>query len=145
VEVRPRAGRAAESRHRLYLNGGNWSVIAEFTEAETGKRNDRPQLERALATGRKNKARVVIAKLDPLFRNLVFVAALTDSDIEFVAVDNLHYLHANRLTLHILAAVAPAHEGSNPSVSASHADQCFDLIAKYISSTAPSPPVSSRS
>ena len=56
----------------------------------------------------------MIAKLDRLFRNLVFVAALTDSDIEFVAVDNLHYLHDNRLTLHILAAVAPAHEGSNP-------------------------------
>jgi hypothetical protein len=36
-------------------------------------------LTRALATGRKNKARLVIAKLDRLFRNLVFVAALMDS------------------------------------------------------------------
>jgi hypothetical protein len=69
---------------------------------------------RALATGRKNKTRLVIAKLDRLFRNLVFVAALMDSGIEFVAVDNLHYPHAYRLTLHILAALAPAHEGSIP-------------------------------
>jgi hypothetical protein len=50
-------------------------------------------LTRALATGRKNKARLVIAKLDRLFRNLVFVAALMDSGIEFVAVDNLRYPH----------------------------------------------------
>jgi hypothetical protein len=54
---------------------------------------------RALATGRKNKTRLVIAKLDRLFRNVVLVAALMDSGIEFVAVDNLHYPHACRLTL----------------------------------------------
>jgi hypothetical protein len=54
----------------------------------------------------------MIAKLDRLFRNLVFVAALMDSGIEFGAVDNPRYPHANRLTLHILAAVAPAREGS---------------------------------
>ncbi len=60
----------------------------------------------------------MIAKPDRLFRQRVFVAALIDSGIEFVPVDNLHYPHANQLTLHILAAVAPALEGSNPSVSA---------------------------
>jgi DNA invertase Pin-like site-specific DNA recombinase len=25
-----------------YLNGGNWRIIAEFTEIESGKRSDRP-------------------------------------------------------------------------------------------------------
>jgi len=49
------------------------------------------------------KARLVIAKLDRLSRNLAFIAALMDSGVEFVAVDNPH---ATRLTLHILAAVA---------------------------------------
>jgi DNA invertase Pin-like site-specific DNA recombinase len=77
--------------------------IAEFTEIETGRRNDRPELERALALCRKRKARLVIAKLDRLSRNLAFIAALMDSGVEFVAVDNPH---ATRLTLHILAAVA---------------------------------------
>lgn len=86
-----------------YLNGGSWTVAAEFTEIETGKKNNRPQLERALAACRKNKAKLVIAKLDRLSRNLAFIAALMDSGIEFFAVDNPH---ANRLTLHILAAVA---------------------------------------
>jgi DNA invertase Pin-like site-specific DNA recombinase len=85
------------------VDGGNWSVIAEFTEIETGKRNDRPQLERALAACRKHKARLVIAKLDRLSGNLAFIATLMDSSIEFIAVDNPH---ANKLTLHILAAVA---------------------------------------
>ena len=86
------------------MNGGDWSKIAEFTEAETGKRNDRPQLERALATGRKNKARLIIAKPDRLFRQRVFVAAPIDSGIEFGAVDNPHYPHTNRLTLHSQAS-----------------------------------------
>lgn len=75
----------------------------EFTEIETGKRNERPQLERALAACRKYKAKLVIAKLDRLSRNLAFVAQLMDAGVEFVAVDNPF---ANKLTVHILAAVA---------------------------------------
>src|SRR5215475_2595587 len=77
--------------------------IAEFIEIETGRRNDRPQLQEALSLCRKRKARLVIAKLDRLSRNLAFIAALMDSGVEFVAVDNPH---ANKLTVHILAAVA---------------------------------------
>jgi DNA invertase Pin-like site-specific DNA recombinase len=45
----------------------------------------------------------VIAKLDRLSRNLAFIATLMNSGVEFVAVDNPH---ANKLTVHILAAVA---------------------------------------
>jgi DNA invertase Pin-like site-specific DNA recombinase len=86
-----------------YLNGGRWSLVAEFTEIESGKRNDRPELERALAACKKQKAKLVIAKLDRLSRNLAFIATLMDSGVEFIAVDNPH---ANKLTIHILAAVA---------------------------------------
>jgi DNA invertase Pin-like site-specific DNA recombinase len=92
---------AQQAAVRGYL--GSVTPIAEFTEIETGKRNDRPELQRALALCRKRKARLVIAKLDRLSRNLAFIAALMDSGVEFVAVDNPH---ATRLTLHILAAVA---------------------------------------
>ena len=70
---------------------------------ESGKRADRPELARALDACRKYKARLVIAKLDRLSRNLAFIATLMDSGVEFVAVDNPH---ANKLTIHILAAVA---------------------------------------
>src|SRR5262245_56877622 len=86
-----------------YLDGGRWSLIAEFTEIESGKRNDRPELEKALAACKKRKAKLVIAKLDRLSRNLAFIATLMESGVEFVAVDNPH---ANKLTVHILAAVA---------------------------------------
>jgi DNA invertase Pin-like site-specific DNA recombinase len=92
---------AQQAAVRGYL--GATAPISEFTEIETGKRNDRPQLREALALCRKRKARLVIAKLDRLSRNLAFIATLMDSGVEFVAVDNPH---ATRLTLHILAAVA---------------------------------------
>jgi DNA invertase Pin-like site-specific DNA recombinase len=92
---------AQQAAVRGYL--GTAAPFAEFTEIETGRRNDRPELERALALCRKRRARLVIAKLDRLSRNLAFIAALMDSGVEFVAVDNPH---ATRLTLHILAAVA---------------------------------------
>src|SRR5215468_3536817 len=86
-----------------YLNGGPWRLVDEFTEVESGKRNARPELQKALAACRKHKAKLVIAKLDRLSRNLAFIATLLDSNVEFVAVDNPH---ANKLTVHILAAVA---------------------------------------
>jgi DNA invertase Pin-like site-specific DNA recombinase len=86
-----------------YLNGGRWTLVDEFTEVESGKRNDRPELEKALAACKRLKAKLVIAKLDRLSRNLAFIATLMDSGVEFVAVDNPH---ANKLTVHILAAVA---------------------------------------
>ena len=50
---------------RDYLNGGTWSLIGEFTEVESGKRK-RPELEKALAVCKRQKAKLVIAKLDRL-------------------------------------------------------------------------------
>ncbi|WP_024922006.1 MULTISPECIES: recombinase family protein [unclassified Afipia] len=94
---------AQQSSVRGYLNGGTWDLVGEFTEVESGKNNSRPELARALDACRKHKARLVIAKLDRLSRNLAFIAALMESGVEFVAVDNPH---ANKLTVHILAAVA---------------------------------------
>jgi DNA invertase Pin-like site-specific DNA recombinase len=86
-----------------YLNGGRWTLIEEFTEVESGKHADRPELKAALAACKKLKAKLVIAKLDRLSRNLAFIATLMESGVEFVAAD---MPHANKLTIHILAAVA---------------------------------------
>jgi DNA invertase Pin-like site-specific DNA recombinase len=90
-----------------YLNGGRWELVAEFVEHETGKGSNalakRPQLRAALALAKKQRATLVIAKLDRLSRNMAFTATLMDAGVDFVAVDNPH---ASRLTLHILAAVA---------------------------------------
>src|SRR3954451_16215958 len=97
-----------------YLDGGNWQLAAEFTEVDSGKRNDRPDLAKALATCRRIGATLVIAKLDRLARNVAFVSNLMESGVEFTAVD---FPTANRLTIHILAAVAE-HEAAMASTSA---------------------------
>ena len=86
-----------------YLNGGKWQLLEEFTEVESGKNSKRPQIAAALAAAKKAKATLIIAKLDRLGRDLHFITGLMNSGIEFLAVDNPH---ANRLTIHILAAVA---------------------------------------
>jgi hypothetical protein len=61
------------------------------------------ELAKALEACKRHKARLVIAKLDRLSRNLAFIATLMEAGVEFLAVDNPH---ANKLTVHILAAVA---------------------------------------
>jgi DNA invertase Pin-like site-specific DNA recombinase len=86
-----------------YLNGGEWELLGEFVEIESGRRGDRPKLAEALAACKKHHARLVIAKLDRLSRNVAFIATLMDGKIDFVCCD---FPTANRLTLHILAAVA---------------------------------------
>lgn len=86
-----------------YLNGGNWNIVAEFTEIESGKRNNRTQLQAAISACKKYKAILILAKIDRLSRNLAFIANLMDSGIEFICCD---MPSANRLTLHIMAAVA---------------------------------------
>jgi DNA invertase Pin-like site-specific DNA recombinase len=87
---------------RRYV-GDRGSIVASFTETESGKRKDRPELLKALDHCKRHKAVLCIAKLDHLARNVAFIANLMDSGVEFVAVD---FPQANRLTLHILAAVA---------------------------------------
>ena len=62
-------------------------LIAEFTEVESGRKVDRPQLAQALALAKKNKATLVIAKLDRLARNVHFISGLLESNVQFVAVD----------------------------------------------------------
>jgi DNA invertase Pin-like site-specific DNA recombinase len=86
-----------------YLNGGNWSLVQEVLEVESGKRNDRPALADALRLCRKHRATLVIAKLDRLARNVAFISNLMESGVEFVACD---MPAANKFVLHIMAAVA---------------------------------------
>ena len=78
-------------------------LVGEFTEIESGKNDDRPQLAAAMAACRKERAVLLIAKLDRLARRVSFISALMDGDVDFVACD---MPAASRLTLHILAAVA---------------------------------------
>jgi DNA invertase Pin-like site-specific DNA recombinase len=78
-------------------------VVAEYVEVESGKKAARPQLANAMSHCRAAKAKLVVAKLDRLARNVAFLSALMESGLDFVALDNEH---ANKFTLHVLAAVA---------------------------------------
>jgi len=86
-----------------YLNGGNWKLLAEFAEVETGKRNDRQELAKAIALCRKEGATLLIAKLDRLARNAAFLLNLRDSGVDFIATD---MPHADKFTVGIMALVA---------------------------------------
>lgn len=86
-----------------YLGQHGWNVIAAFTEIESGKRNDRPQLAAALRACKAKQATLIIAKLDRLARNVAFIANLMESGVPFVAVDRPN---AKPFELHIYAAMA---------------------------------------
>jgi DNA invertase Pin-like site-specific DNA recombinase len=88
-----------------YLNGGRWTLKDEVTEVESGTRTDRPELAKALALCRLHKATLLVAKMDRLSRNLHFLSGLMESGVDFIACD---LPAANRLTIHVLAAVAEA-------------------------------------
>ena len=91
-------------REAIRLHIGAGKIAAEFVEVESGKSADnRPQLAAALAACKLRGATLVIAKLDRLSRNVAFIATMMDAGVDFVACD---FPSANRLTLHILAAVA---------------------------------------
>lgn len=77
--------------------------IAEFVEIESGKRDERPQLAKALHRAKVTGAKLLIAKLDRLSRNVGFIAALQDSGVKFVCAD---MPEANELTVHLFAAIA---------------------------------------
>jgi DNA invertase Pin-like site-specific DNA recombinase len=86
-----------------FLNGGCWDLLQEYVEIETGKHADRPVLIEALHHCKVTGARLVIAKLDRLSRDLEFIARLQKSSIKFVCAD---MPEANELTIHLFAAIA---------------------------------------
>lgn len=89
---------------RQFVVGRSGKIIApEFVEVETGKRNDRPQLEKALKRCRVTGATLVIAKLDRLSRNAAFVMKLQEDGVRFVAAD---MPEANETTVGIMAVIA---------------------------------------
>ncbi len=88
-----------------WLNGGNWQLVGEFQDVESGKNNDRAGLQEALNACRLRGAKLVIAKLDRLSRDAAFLLTLQSGGVSFVAVD---MPEANELTVGIMAVVAQA-------------------------------------
>lgn len=86
-----------------HVRSAGGQLLATFEEVESGKKDDRPALTEALAHCHLTGARLVIAKLDRLSRDVHFLSGLMKAGVDFVACD---MPTANRLTIHILAAVA---------------------------------------
>jgi len=94
------AQRAAVELHARSVGA---EVIAEFQDVESGRKADRTGLAAALATCRAKHATLLIAKLDRLARSVAFISNLMEGGVDFVAAD---MPSVNRLTVHVLAAVA---------------------------------------
>lgn len=94
---------AQQAAIRNYADNLGAAVIASFTEVESGKNNDRPELQKALHRARITGATLVIAKLDRLSRNAAFLLTLRDSGVKFIAAD---MPAADNFTVGIMALVA---------------------------------------
>lgn len=82
---------------------GSHPILAEFTEVESGKRDDRPQLEAALDKAKTHNAILIIAKLDRLSRDVHFISGLLKRNVPIKACD---MPNADNFQFHIMAAVA---------------------------------------
>jgi DNA invertase Pin-like site-specific DNA recombinase len=87
---------------RRFLREGE-ELVSEFTEIESGRKKERPQLKAAIDAAKQHRARLLIAKLDRLSRNASFVMTLRDAEVDFVACD---LPDANTLTIGIMASFA---------------------------------------
>ena len=82
-----------------FLNGGDWQLVGEFEEHESGKNDARPALVRAIDQCRRSGARLVVAKLDRLSRDVHFITGLQKSGVSFVCAD---MLEMDEFTAHIV-------------------------------------------
>jgi DNA invertase Pin-like site-specific DNA recombinase len=95
-----------------YLNGDGWEIIAEFTEVESRRREDRPELEKALAAARLHRCPLVVAKVDRLTRSVSFLSRLLEAgvDVRFADLPAIEG-PTGRFILQQMAAVAELEAG----------------------------------
>ena len=86
-----------------YLSTGQWNLLEEFVEVESGKNNKRPELLEAIELCKASGAKLLVGRLDRLARDAAFLMSLKDAGIDFVCAD---MPEANRLTIGIMALVA---------------------------------------
>jgi DNA invertase Pin-like site-specific DNA recombinase len=90
VSTQGKSGLGIEAQRQAverYLNGGRWTVAAEYVETESGRRADRPKLTAALAHAKAIRAKLVFAKLDRLTRNVDLLRSLVASGVDLVFCD----------------------------------------------------------
>ncbi|TNC10422.1 resolvase [Methylobacterium terricola] len=95
-----------------YLNGGDWKILAEHVEVESGRNDARPALDTALAAARLHRVPLVVAKVDRLTRSVAFLSRLLESGVE-VRFADLPQIEgpAGRFMLNQMVAVAELEAG----------------------------------
>src|ERR1700738_1414727 len=103
------AQQAAVANH---LNGGDWRIVAEFTEVESGRRSDRPEVDRALAAARPHRGPLVVSKVDRLTRSVAFLSRLLEAgvDVRFADLPQIQGA-TGRFLLQQMVAVAELEAG----------------------------------
>jgi DNA invertase Pin-like site-specific DNA recombinase len=86
-----------------YARTNGLRLVTTYTEIETGKDNERPQLKAALVHAKRSNAKLVVSKLDRLSRNAAFLLTLLEAKAPVVCCDNPH---ANELTIGLLSVIA---------------------------------------
>jgi DNA invertase Pin-like site-specific DNA recombinase len=110
-----KSGLGIEAQHAAvatYLNGGDWQIVADFTEVESGKRSDRPELDKALAAARLHRASLVVSKVDRLTRSVAFLSRLLEAgvDVRFADLPQIEGA-TGRFLLQQMVAVAELEAG----------------------------------
>jgi DNA invertase Pin-like site-specific DNA recombinase len=86
-----------------FTNNCSDCIVSEFTDIESGKNDNRPELQKAIEEAKKHKAHLLIAKLDRLSRNASFIFMLRDAKVDFTCCD---MPQANSITIGIMAVLA---------------------------------------
>ena len=97
---------------KTYLNGGDWQIVDEYTEVESGKNADRPALEKALGAARLHRASLVVSKVDRLTRSVAFLSRLLEAgvDVRFADLPQIEGA-TGRFLLQQMVAVAELEAG----------------------------------
>jgi DNA invertase Pin-like site-specific DNA recombinase len=115
TERQGRSGLGLEAQQAAvatYLNGGDWRIVAEFTEVESGRRSDRPELDKALSAARLHRCPLVVSKVDRLTRSSVFLGRLLEAgvDVRFCDLPQIEGA-TGRFLLQQMVAVAELEAG----------------------------------
>src|ERR1700686_185306 len=115
TERQGRSGLGLEAQRAAvanYLNGGDWRIVAEFTEVESGRRSDRPELDKALAAARLHRCPLVVSKVDRLTRSVAFLSRLLEAgvDVRFADLPQIEGA-TGRFLLQQMVAVAELEAG----------------------------------
>ncbi len=110
TEEQGRSGLGLEAQKRdigIFLESYSeepFEVIGDFTDIQSGKSDDRPELQEAMKLARTTGAELLVAKLDRLSRKVSFIATLMDDSKIKLRVASMP--SADKFQLHIYAALA---------------------------------------